>query len=252
VVLPAIAWQGLNPVDDDFDGFADTLGSARAVGLDRPFDKGRLPAGFWGRVAPLLRFLDRERLPYDLTTDVALAADNPVGAAGSRLRGAPGVVFPGSERWLPAGLERALRTYVNEGGRVASFGEDAFRRSVRLGRGSLRDPTAPRARNVFGEGTEPFRAAAAPLVVADDGLGVFGGDRFIGELTLFERSLGLEPGAKLLTAAGRENGERDFVGYRLGKGIVVRAGTPQWAGQLATQPALAAATLRIWKLLRRG
>jgi hypothetical protein len=245
-VLPAITWQGRNPVDDDFDGFADTLDNARAVGLDRPFDKGRLPAGFWGRVAPLLRFLDRRRLPYDLTTDVAVAAD------ASPLEAAPGVVFPESERWLTPGLERSLRTYVNEGGTVASFGEDAFRRSVRLARGSLRDPAGPRARNVFGEGTAPLRAAAAPLQVAEDGLGVFGGDGFIGEFTLFERSRGLEAGARLLTAAGQDSGERDFVAYRLGKGIVIRAGTPQWAGQLATQQPLAAATVRIWKLLRRG
>jgi hypothetical protein len=247
VVLPAITWQGLNPVDDDLDGFADTLDSARAVGLDRPFDKGRLPAGFWGRVAPLLRFLDRRRLPYALTTDAALAAGE-----GPLLRAAPGVVFPGSERWLTPGLERSLRRYVDQGGRVASFGEDAFRRGVRSERGSLRDPSAPRARNVFGEGTAPLRAAAAPLLVAEDGLGVFGGDRFVGESTLFERSLGLEPGARLLSAAGHDPGERDFVGYRLGKGVVIRVGTPQWAGQLATQPPLADATVRIWKLLRRG
>jgi hypothetical protein len=88
--------------------------------------------------------------------------------------------------------------------------------------------------------------------VADDGLGVFGGDRFLGASTLFERSLGLEPGAKLLSAAGHDAGERDFVGYRLGKGVVIRVGTPQWAGQLAAQPPLADATVRIWKLLRRG
>src|SRR4051812_13408386 len=125
VVLPAITWQGLNPVDDDVDGFADTLATARSVGLGRPFDKGRLPAGFWGRVAPLLRFLDRRHLPYDLTTDVAL-----VGADGSRLRSASGVVFAGSERWLTSGLQRALRTYVDDGGRVVSFGQDAFRREV--------------------------------------------------------------------------------------------------------------------------
>src|SRR3954447_3294433 len=31
VVLPSITWQGHNPVDDDFDGFADTLDNARAV-----------------------------------------------------------------------------------------------------------------------------------------------------------------------------------------------------------------------------
>jgi len=247
VVLPAITWQGLNPVDDDLDGFVDSLADSRAVGLGRPLAGGRMPAGFWGSVAPLLRFLDREHLPYDLTTDVALA-----GSQGPRLEAAPGLVFPGSERWLTPGLERGLRAYVDQGGRVASFGVDAFRRSVALTSRALGAPTAPRARNVFGEATEPFRSDAAPLVVADDGLGIFGGDGFIGEFTAFERSQGLDPGAKPVTSAGRETSERDFLAYRLGKGIVIRAGTPQWASRLAAQPAVAAATVRMWKLLRRG
>jgi hypothetical protein len=247
VVLPTITWQGLNPVDDDFDGFADTLAGARPVGLGRPFDKGRLPAGFWGRVAPLLRFLDRRHLPYDLTTDVALA-----GADGSRLRSAAGVVFPGSERWLTPGVERALRAYVDGGGRVASFGMDALRRSVTLRGTSLRDPTAPRARNVLGEDTKPFRSAAAALVPGEDRLDIFGGAGLSADFTLFERSRALERGARLLSTAGRQADERDLVAYRLGKGLVIRAGTPQWAGTLTSQPAVAAATLRIWKLLRRG
>jgi hypothetical protein len=121
-----------------------------------------------------------------------------------------------------------------------------------LTRGSLRDPTAPAPRSIFGEDTTRERAEPAPLQVADDRLGVFGGDRFIGELTLFERSRALEPGARVLTAAGRLEGERDLVAYRLGKGIVIRAGTPQWAAQLAGQQPVAAATKRIWRLLRRG
>ena len=33
-VLPALTWQGLNPVDDDADGFADTLTTARSVRID--------------------------------------------------------------------------------------------------------------------------------------------------------------------------------------------------------------------------
>jgi hypothetical protein len=55
-----------------------------------------------------------------------------------------------------------------------------------------------------------------------------------------------------LSSAGRQTDERDLVAYRLGMGLVIRLGTPQWAGTLASQPAVAAATLRIWKLLRRG
>ena len=36
VVLPALSWQGANPIDDDLDGFADTLVSGRRVRLERP------------------------------------------------------------------------------------------------------------------------------------------------------------------------------------------------------------------------
>jgi hypothetical protein len=122
---------------------------------------------------------------------------------------------------------------------------------VTLTGGSLRDPTAPRARDVFGEDTDPFRSAPSGFVLEKDRLGIFGGGNIVG-FTLFERSRGLEPGARLLTSAGRPDGERDFVAYRLGSGLVIRAGTPQWAGRLASEPASVAATLRIWKLLRRG
>ena len=41
VVLPAITWQGLNPVDDDADGFPDTLDN----GGVRPARRGRWPPG---------------------------------------------------------------------------------------------------------------------------------------------------------------------------------------------------------------
>ena len=51
-VLPALTWQGLNPVDDDADGFADTLASSRSVRLDRPFADGRLAAGLQLRGRP--------------------------------------------------------------------------------------------------------------------------------------------------------------------------------------------------------
>jgi hypothetical protein len=68
VVLPAITWQGLNAVDYDHDGFPDSFPRSRVLGMDRPFEGGAMPSGFDAEVAPLLLYLDRERLAYDLTT----------------------------------------------------------------------------------------------------------------------------------------------------------------------------------------
>ena len=82
--------------------------------VDRPFRGGTLPRRFDAEVSPLLRWLDRERLPYDLTTDLALARHE-----GPALGNAPGVAFAGSELWLPDELLKRLRDYVADGGRLA-------------------------------------------------------------------------------------------------------------------------------------
>jgi hypothetical protein len=253
VVLPALSWQGANKVDDDLDGFADTLEGRGRVKLARPFRAGDLPSGFGSQVSPLLRFLDREKLGYDLTTDLALEAKD-----GPALGNAPGVAFAGSARWQPEGLQRRLRSYVEAGGRVASFGADAFRRPVSVARGLAGPSPPPRARNAFGERTKRLlRTDSAPLVLeGDDRLGLFAGsDRFIGEFSAFEPTGGLPDGTQPLTAAGRDPGEPDLVAYRLGKGIVLRAGTPQWARELSEgrlSVEIPRATTRIWRLLARG
>jgi hypothetical protein len=135
---------------------------------------------------------------------------------------------------------------------VASFGVDALRRVVQLRPGSLAGPGRARPENVFGEQTAAARTAAAPLTVADDRLGLFEGEGPIGQFTVFERSRALGPGARILTSAGRVPGERDLVAYRLSRGAVIRAGTPQWAAQLASSPTVADATIRLWRFLRRG
>src|SRR4051794_4336164 len=54
VVLPTITWQGLNSVDDDANGFPDTLDDARSIPVSRPLAGGRPPAGFGSEVAPLI------------------------------------------------------------------------------------------------------------------------------------------------------------------------------------------------------
>ena len=250
VVLPAITWQALNSVDDDFDGFADSFPKSRSLGLDRPFADGGLPGGFQSEVAPLLRYLDRERLPYDLTTDLSLARGE-----GPALGNAPGVAFAGSALWEPEPLLRRLRDEVADGLRVVSFGADAFRRTVRLRDDRLSDPHRRRA-NAFGETTAPLHSSNAPLTVFEDGLGLFEGlDSFIGDFTDFEQSQRLPTGARTIATAGRDPTQPAFVAFGLGGGIVIRTGTAQWARQLdesALSDEVPAVTRRIWRLLSQG
>jgi hypothetical protein len=251
VVLPALTWQGLNRVDDDADGFEDRLPFARSVRLDRPFAGGGLPPRFDAEVSPLLRWLDRERLPYDLTTDLALARRE-----GPALGNAPGVAFAGSELWVPEQLMDRLRDYVADGGRVALFGADSFKRTIELRDNVASNPSRARRVNAFGEQTQLLRTSLAPLTVFEDGLGLFEGvSSFVGEFTVFEASRDLPRGGRRITAAGRDAGQPAFLALGLGGGIVLRAGTPQWARELeesALSLELPQVTKRIWRMLSAG
>jgi len=250
VVLPTISWQGATPVDDDQDGFADTLDNSDSVLLDRPLAFGRLPAGFAQNVGPLLRFLGRERFGYDLTTDVALAR-----SGGKGLRDHAGTIFAGSERWVPPKLNDRFKEYVEAGGRVASFGTEAFLRSVELRGDELSDPLGPRRENTFGEETSPLVTPPAPLVVTRDEIDMFdAADRFVGEFTRFEQSEARTRRAKLQAAAGRERRTPAFVSYGLGFGNVTRVGAPGWSTLLAEERQaveVIRVTRRILRLLSR-
>jgi hypothetical protein len=251
VVLPAMSWQGLNRVDDDLDGFPDTLPEGRSVGLTRPFRGGGLPPRFSAEVGPLLRYLDREGLAYDLTTDVSLARGE-----GPSLGNAPGVALAGSALWLPEPLMRRLRNEVEDGLRVASFGADALRRTVRLRRDRLVDPGGRRRVNAFGEGSELLATSAAPLTVFEDGLGLFEDlDAFFGDFTVFEESDGLPTESRRIATAGRDPRRPAFVAFGLGGGLVIRSGTPQWASELEEErlgEEVPLVTNRIWRLLAQG
>jgi hypothetical protein len=248
VVLPAITWQGLNPVDDDGNGFPDTLDDARAVPLARPFASARLPAGFGATIKPLLRFLAARKLSFDLTTDLALAR-----GTGPQFDHRKGVVFAGSERWFTEPLDARLRRYVEHGGRVASFGTDSLRRTVAITPTQLSDPSPAQDTNTLGEQTAPASSAAAPLVVnPGDALGLFAGtDGFVGLFTHFEQSRRRVSGANLESSAGRDPQHPAFVAYQLGRGLVVRVGTPQWSASLSNDSQVARVTTNLWSLLSR-
>jgi hypothetical protein len=166
------------------------------------------------------------------------------------------VAFAGSELWLPEELLRRLRDYVADGGRLAVFGADSFKRSVKLEGAVMSDPSSPRRENALGERTQVVHTSESPLTVFDDGLGLFEGvSGFVGDFTVFETSAGLPESARRIAEAGREPGRPAFVAFGLGGGIVLRAGTPQWARELnesALSLELPQVTKRIWKLLSGG
>lgn len=249
VVVPAIEWQGNNEVDDDGDGFANTLSGGEAVKVNRPFAHGLPPAGLTDQLDPLLRLLAREHVSYEITTDLALAENRGPGLAGHS-----GVMFVGDETWLTDKLDLAFRNYVDGGGRVASFGTDAFRRRVGLAGNQLLDPTLPERFNVFGEQVNEARIQQAPMVVNQpDTLGLFRGvtDGLLGNFDQFEQSQRLVGGTQILSSAGRDPKHPAFVAYRLGKGIVVRVGSAEWGQKLSGDVELTDVTRRVWSLLSR-
>jgi uncharacterized protein YndB with AHSA1/START domain len=188
VVVPAITWLGTDPVDDPplRDGMPDTLdrpGGDR-VRWPRVFagEDGR-PAGFSSQVAPLLRYLDRHRIRYDLTSDLDLALSDAPRASDRKA-----VLLAGSLRWVSRPLARRLRRYAQDGGHLATFGPDTLRRGVTLRAngtetaGELLRPTQPSSQDPFGARLDPLRRAKSP-----EPLEQLGGDPAYG---LFEGTTG--------------------------------------------------------------
>ena len=166
VVVPTISWLGTDKVDDPpFDGFPNSLGSGGTVRWPRVFvGEDGLPAGFASDVAPLLVFLDRRRIRYDLTSDIDLdLTRNP------RASDRDGVLLVGSPRWVTRSLARRLRRYVTEGGNLAVIGADSLRRGVRLrvreseDAGQLLRGTQPAAADPFGGRPARMRTTPAPV-----------------------------------------------------------------------------------------
>lgn len=245
VVLPALTWQGQNPVDDDGDGLPNTLTTGGPIELQRPLADG-LPAGFPDEAA-LIAYLDRSHLPYDLTTDLAL-----LDGTGPVLSGHRGVVLAGSELWLPAALGSALRSYVQGGGHVVSLGIDSLLRGVTLARGKAADPTARASADAFGARPGPVVAHSSDLVtVIRDGLGIFSttSGAFAG-FTSFQPVTSVAPPAgRIASSAGTSDGTAGIVGFDLGHGIVVEIGLAGFGSSLAGNVDSQELVTRLWTVL---
>ena len=250
VVLPALTWQGENPVDDNGDGFPDTLTGGGPIVLERPFADG-VPAGFGGEAA-LLAYLDRAGLPYDLTTDLALAT-----GSGPTLASHSGVVFAGPEVWLPASLAPELKAYVEQGGRVLSLGPGSLQRTAIVTDTAAglqaRDPSPAGSTDILDARHGPVLGGNAEqiVVIAPDRLGIFNGTSgTFGGFRSFEVIPSVVPPAQILSAAGTTSQTPSIVGYRLGSGIVVDVGLPAFSASLAHDVDAQELLRQLWTLLR--
>lgn len=228
VVMPALTWQGRNPVDDNGDGMPDTLQAGDPIALHRPLADG-LPAGI-ADLAGLLAYLQRSHLPFDLTTDLGLAQ-----GIGPALQSTKAVVFAGDEPWVPVALAQALRRYATGGGHVLSLGIDSLRSTVMVGPGRVSAPTAPAATDIFGARPGAVVASHGALILAGrDRLHIFtstsGALRGYRSYQRFAPTTSYGPVA---SAAGATTAAPAIIGYRVARGVVIDIGLPGFGSSLA-------------------
>jgi hypothetical protein len=275
VVLPVMTWLGTQRLDDPRrpDGLPNTLGTGATVPFPRLYaGEDGLPEGFAEEVAPLLVALDRARIRYDLTTDLALSLGGGPDAATR-----PGVLFAGRSRWVTRPLAKRLRKYVEEGGRVALFGTGSLRSSVQVGATRLLRPTPAGPSDALGGRiAEPRKLEGdplpdlAPIIDDPDDLPVFrGSDAFLSGFERVEELVSAGTGAEVVAAIGEqvtaeevtkaEAEGRDprperpaFSLVKQGKGYVIRVGIEGWVARLAKGDAeIAQLTRNVVDLLRR-
>ena len=148
VVLPVTTWQGRNKVDDDGDGWPDTLEDGLPVRTARPYAGGVLPEGVAD--ARRLRCSPPSTVPGCATTSRPTSR-SPAGRARSSAA-TRGVVLAGDTRWMDGGVQRSLRAWVRDGGRC--FDRDRAPAPLRR-----RDPPA-RDRADPADAARPLRRAA--------------------------------------------------------------------------------------------
>jgi len=254
VVLPALTWEGLNPVDDDGDGMPNLLDGAgrdSSVRLGRPLAQG-MPASVATQEGALLRFLDADLLRYDLTTDAALAA-----GVGPSLDGYRAAILAGDSRWITPQLRRQLRARVEQGGRIWSLGTDALRRTVRLDDGLLSHAGGPLPTDALGARPQQPLVTAEPgetfsLTAFQPGPVLAETDGYFSGYDAYESLASIVPEAQYTDQAGPDADTTVIAAWRLGDGFAVHTGLPQLARLAADGDGSSTQLVRsIWSALAR-
>ena len=274
VVLPMIRWLGTTQVDEKpRDGIPNTLAAGASVPYPRSFaGEDGLPQGLADEVAPLLVMLDRARIRYDITTDVALSLGRE-----PRADDRPGILFAGPSAWVSRPLAQRLRRYVRDGGRVGLVGTGGLRASVDVGPTALTKPTPPGPADAFGGRlADPRDVEGDPapelgqLKDAPATLRIFEGwDGFLGGFERVEELVSPGEDAEVVAGIGQLVTEQEVLeaqeagrdpreerpalsAVKQGEGYVFRVGIDGWAKRIAAgDQEVVQLTRNVVDLLRR-
>jgi hypothetical protein len=271
VVVPAISWVGADVIDDDGDGLPNSLPLGTAVRHPRPFagvDGEGLPVGFADQTAPLLAFLDRSRVRYDVTSDLALT-----GSEGPSPTDREGVLVAGPARWIPAGdgpPAAALRGTRRPGRDVRGRLHAPWRHGD--GRAGCCAPRSRRRPTPSGPACVPSAGWRVPvaLVPLDDDprLGLLEERARDSPASGFSRSPSPRAAGRSRCASrvGEDRGDEApidpetgapeaprpaLTGSRLRDGVVIRVGLGEWGRRLRDDADVQQITRNIADILRR-
>jgi hypothetical protein len=153
-------------------------------------------------------------------------------------------------------VARTLRGFVRAGGKVLSLGTRSLQRTVTQTPG-LRAiaPTQPTQRDLFGARLRPLVRPAVPVTLVNvvDKIDLFAGTAGqFDAVAAFEQTVDVRGGSDAVAAAAAtQDGERSvIVAARLGKGLVIRTGMPEFSARLRDSPELLELLDRLWTLLR--
>ncbi len=235
VVLPAIRWQGLAPVDGDGDGLPDLLPLGRSASADRlmPALKEGLD-GWKSKVLPLLTLMAQNRIKADATTDIALSQGR-----GPKMADYNGIVLAGEETWLPAQLLKGIRNRVTGGKRVLDLGLDSLRRTVNVSGAVISRPGRPAEEDALGGVRSAEQADSAYQLEWKDTIGLFSttGGRIFAPAG-WSGIAKVQPPGTFVAAAGPEAGIAGISAWKLGKGLYIRPGIPNIAANALAGPTL--------------
>lgn len=241
VVLPALSWQGRNPVDDTGEGVPTTLLDSSRVKLARPLVDGP-PAGFADE-ASLLAYLDAAHYPFDLQTDMGL-----IDGRGPTLASHAAVILAGSEEWVPRSLAASLRAYVQGGGHLISLGIGSLQRYVTVAGGYATRPTAPAPTDALGARPGHVTGVGGQLIaVISDQLGIF--STTSGVFGGFHDFQPIAAPGNVLSEAGTGATDPAIVAYRLGRGTVLDIGLPGFGSALPHDVDAKELWNRLWTVL---
>jgi hypothetical protein len=255
VVVPAIAWQGLNSLDDDGDGLVNVLTggeTSRASRVKAERVLAAIPRGFDTDVQPVLEWLAKNNKRFEITSDLALAAGD-----GPKLEGRRGVLLAGEQRWITAGLGDDLRAFVRGGGTVAALDPTGLRRAVTLSQaaredgGVLRAPGPFVAENAFGLVSRGAVRLDGPPQIDTDDIGLFDGTdgRFEGYPVAWP--LDDTNGARVVARAVDTKDHVVIAAVKVGDGFVIRTGLPTFASRLADDSDTSELMDSTWRRLSR-